>query len=125
MQRLSESDFQIIDNEFMSSMNAQNVEFANEGAFARLDVDKNIDFIILGNISIDRTNKYMEGMFFAWSKAVVKVYDVRKNEIIASLIHGEKGAGNSIKDASVKSIKKAGKELSKQIVEKIENTKVE
>jgi len=125
MQQLSASDFQIIDNKFMNSMNTKNVEFANEGTFARLDSDKNIDFIILGSVSIDRTNKYMEGMFFAWSKAVVKVYDVQKNEIIASLIHGEKGAGNSIKDASVKAIKKAGEELSKQIVEKIETTEVE
>ena len=125
MQQLSESDFQIIDNKFMSSMKTKDVEFANEGAFARLDSDQDIDFIILGNISIDRTNKYMDGMFFAWSKAVVKVYDVRKNEIIASLIHSEKGAGNSIKDAGVKAIKKAGEALSKQIVKKIENTEVE
>ncbi|MBN2280195.1 MAG: hypothetical protein JXQ65_06425 [Candidatus Marinimicrobia bacterium] len=125
MQQLSESDFQIIDNNFMNSINGKNVEFSNEGTFARLAPEQAVDFIILGNITIDRTNKFNEGMFFAWSKAVVKVYDVQKNEIIASMVHSEKGAGNSIKDASIKAIQKAGDLLSQQIVAKIENTEVQ
>ena len=121
IQKFSEKEFKIIDNQLISDIKKVPVPNMTAADFQQLLMDSDMDFIILGTVTIDRTNEYMEDMHFAWAKAVVKLYDVSNNQIIASIIHEAKGAGNSDRAAGVKAIQKAGGEISQQLINQILN----
>ncbi|MFP4548429.1 MAG: hypothetical protein ACLFQM_09865 [Fidelibacterota bacterium] len=121
VQKFSQKDFKIINDQFVADIKNGSLQDMAADDFQELIMNSDMDFMILGTISIDRTNQYMEDMHFAWAKAVVKLYDVSNNQIIASIIHEAKGAGNSDRAAGVKAIQKAGEEISRQLINQILN----
>lgn len=121
IQKFTEMEFQVVDNDFLKSINATQVDRLNAAAIARQMENSKSDFLVFGNVIVDRTNKMRETLCFAWAKAAIKIYDVQQMEIIESIILEEKGAGNSEHAAGVDAIKKASEVVTQQLTEKIIN----
>lgn len=75
-----------------------------------------LDFVILGKISANQSNKIQDGFHFAWADGVVKLVDMRNMEVLGNYQCREKGAGNSKLNAGTKSITKTGEQLVQHLV---------
>lgn len=119
IQKFTEMNFQVLSIDALNAFSTGQIEQINLNSLTDVTTISNADFLIIGNIHIQRTSKYTDGIHFAFAKATIKLFDMEQNEIVESIIHEEKGAGNNDRSASLNAIKKASKKISKKIITRV------
>jgi hypothetical protein len=120
IQRFTEAGFQVTESQLLKEMDFGKAGIMDKTAMAST-MENERDFLIFGQVTVDRTNKVSDGLHFAWAVATVKLYDVTKEEILESVILEKKSAGNSNYDAGVKAIAAVSDIAVEKITDKILN----
>ena len=116
-QELTRRNFRITYNTLSLGENIKNF---NNFSMSELNTSGDeCKFIVVGYLYITRYRKVDEGFYFAWCNAGVRFYNTLTGELLASFVHEEKEAGNSLEDAEIKVANKTSKALVAKLIKEL------
>lgn len=114
--KLNENGFTLVDDSGLIFGSETDLKKISPQTINRKLGNNQVDFVILGKISTDQSNKIQDGFHFAWADGVIKLVDISNLEVIGTYTYRGKGAGNSKLNAGTKSIAKTSDVLTERML---------